>query len=197
MLNEFLNAPRTVAITGHTRGIGHAFAQWFEQRGHQIVGMSRSNGYNINNVDQIVEQAKSCDIFINNAWHEYNQSSIMYRLHHEWLGREDKLIVAVSSSRVVKASNFHNADPARNLYKNSKMSLELSCQHLWNQDPYPRICILRPGHTDTDFTTHSNLPKMPADQMVNYFMNCLVSAPNSMFLQEICIRETHQRQHIR
>ena len=197
MLKEFLNNPRTVAITGHSRGIGSAFASWFAQRGHHVIGMSRGNGYDIQNTDHIIGTAKECDIFINNAWHEYDQSSLMYRLHDKWQNQEDKLIIAVSSSRVVKATSFHDADPARNLYKNSKMSLELACQHLWNQNPYPRICMLRPGHTDTAMTAQSNLPKMPADQMVDYFMQCLISAPNSMFLQEICIRETHQIQHIR
>ena len=190
MLNNLLNVPRKVAITGHSRGIGHAFTKWFEQQGHQVVGMSRSNGYDIKNVDSIIAKASDCDIFVNNAWSDYNQSMLMYHLHNQWIGQKDKLIIVVSSSRVIKSSNFHN-DPELNLYKNSKISLELACQHLWNQNPFPRICTLRPGHTDTDFSAHSTRPKMPATQMVSYFMNCLISAPESMFLQEICIRENH------
>jgi short-subunit dehydrogenase len=33
-----------IAITGHTAGIGKAFAEQLAQRGHSIVGISRREG---------------------------------------------------------------------------------------------------------------------------------------------------------
>ena len=33
-----------IAITGHKRGIGKEFAKQLTQRGHEIVGISRSDG---------------------------------------------------------------------------------------------------------------------------------------------------------
>jgi len=186
-----------VAITGHTSGIGHAFAEWFANRGHEVIGMSRANGFDIRDADRVVDHAQHCDIFINNAWQGFDQSTLMYLLHDRWFGDQTKLIIVVSSARSIKPTEYHTGDPARNLYKTSKHSLEQSCIHLWNHNPYPRICLFRPGHTDTDFTAKSTRPKMPADQLISYFMNCLACAPTAMFLQEITIREPHDIQHLR
>ena len=36
-----------IAITGHRKGIGKAFAEQLSARGHEIVGISRSDGENI------------------------------------------------------------------------------------------------------------------------------------------------------
>jgi len=36
-----------IAITGHRKGIGKAFAEQLSARGHTIVGISRSDGENI------------------------------------------------------------------------------------------------------------------------------------------------------
>ena len=33
-----------IAITGHKHGIGKAFAQQLADRGHEIIGISRSDG---------------------------------------------------------------------------------------------------------------------------------------------------------
>ena len=189
--------PLKVAITGHSRGIGKAFADWFLSRGHEIVGLSRGNGYNIQHTDQIIDQVKNCDIFINNAWQDFDQSMLMYRLHEEWFGDQEKLIVAVSSARTIKPTEYHNHNAGRNLYKTSKKCLEESCEHLWNHNPYPRICVFKPGHTDTKFTSKSTRPKMDADQLITYFMSCVTSAPPGMFVQEICIREQHNIENLR
>jgi len=36
-----------IAITGHKKGIGKAFAEQLSARGHEIIGISRSDGENI------------------------------------------------------------------------------------------------------------------------------------------------------
>ena len=57
-------------ITGHTSGIGKALYEHFPGS----VGLSRSNGFDIkNNFDQVVEQIKGCDLFINNAYRDQQQ----------------------------------------------------------------------------------------------------------------------------
>ena len=39
-----------IEITGHTHGIGKAFAEQLAERGHSIVGISRRDGENIRRV---------------------------------------------------------------------------------------------------------------------------------------------------
>ena len=56
-----------IAITGHSAGIGQALLKIYETHGHEVVGLSRRNGYNIRSTSKIVEKIRDCDIFINNA----------------------------------------------------------------------------------------------------------------------------------
>jgi nucleoside-diphosphate-sugar epimerase len=42
-----------IAITGHTAGIGKALAEIYANKGHEIVGLSRRNGYNIRSTTKI------------------------------------------------------------------------------------------------------------------------------------------------
>ena len=57
-------------ITGHTRGIGKKCADLFTADGHEVIGFSRENGYDIRDPEQrkqILEQSVDADVFINNA----------------------------------------------------------------------------------------------------------------------------------
>ena len=38
-----------IAIIGHTKGIGKAISKLYKKKGFDIVGLSRSNGYDIEN----------------------------------------------------------------------------------------------------------------------------------------------------
>jgi len=63
-----------IAITGHKRGIGREFARQLEQRGHDIIGISRSDGENIRRVAHTASLIEPCDMFINNAISLYAQT---------------------------------------------------------------------------------------------------------------------------
>lgn len=56
-----------IIVTGHTSGIGKYLYNYFTQD-HQVVGMSRTNGYDISvDREKIVAESKNCDLFINCA----------------------------------------------------------------------------------------------------------------------------------
>jgi len=59
--------PNKIAITGHTKGIGLALANYYTDLGIEVVGFSRTNGYDISKgVDQerIINESQDCDLFI-------------------------------------------------------------------------------------------------------------------------------------
>ncbi len=61
-----------IVITGHTQGIGKALFENFKE--HEVIGLSRSNGYDIDkNFDAVVAAAQGCDLFINNAYRDKQQ----------------------------------------------------------------------------------------------------------------------------
>jgi short-subunit dehydrogenase involved in D-alanine esterification of teichoic acids len=88
-----------VCITGHTKGIGQSLTTIFDSNHHQIIGFSRSNGYDINNFtirESIIAQSLDADIFINNAYDAVGQTELLKTLINKWEGT-DKLIVNISS----------------------------------------------------------------------------------------------------
>jgi hypothetical protein len=85
------------ALTGHTQGIGK---QLFERLSPNVIGFSRSTGYDITRYDdcrRIIEESLDCDVFINNAHKPYSQTLIFINLIKAWKDREDKTIINVGS----------------------------------------------------------------------------------------------------
>jgi hypothetical protein len=88
---------KKIIITGHTRGIGKAIYDRFKAVScREIVGMSRSNGYDIEkDFDKIVEEATGAELFINNAYRDSQQLKLVEALKD----RVDMMVVMGSVSR--------------------------------------------------------------------------------------------------
>jgi len=86
-----------VVITGHTHGIGRALYNHFQTfNGWEVVGLSRSNGYDIDkDFDEVVEAATGCFLFINNAYRDQQQTKLVNALKN----KVTKMIVMGSVSR--------------------------------------------------------------------------------------------------
>ena len=81
-----------VVITGHTGGLGLAFFNYFTERGDEVVGLSRSNGYALpDKLDQIAEIASTADLFINNVHCRLTQATLIEKLY-------DKVSIVTSGS---------------------------------------------------------------------------------------------------
>lgn len=88
---------KKIVITGHTSGIGKAIYDKFKEVScHEIVGMSRSNGYDIDkDFDRIVKEASGCELFINNAYRDGQQLKLVNALKD----KVDMMVVMGSVSR--------------------------------------------------------------------------------------------------
>lgn len=88
---------KKIIITGHTNGIGKAIYDKFKEIScREIVGMSRSNGYDIDkDFDKIVEEASGCELFINNAYRDQQQLKLLDALKD----KVDMMVVMGSVSR--------------------------------------------------------------------------------------------------
>ena len=86
-----------IVITGHTKGIGKAiFDKFTEVSCHEIIGMSRSNGYDIEkDFDKIVQEATGADFFVNNAYGDGQQ----LKLFHALKDKVNMMVVMGSVSR--------------------------------------------------------------------------------------------------
>lgn len=93
-----------IAITGHTKGIGKCL---YERCQPDILGFSRSNGYDINSsIDRrrIINDVSGCDVFINNASNAFGQTQLLISLFNEWKD-QPKIIINVGS-RIAEISTI-------------------------------------------------------------------------------------------
>lgn len=82
-----------IYITGHTSGLGKNLYDFFANQQYEVIGFSKSNGYDIEkNFQQIIDQVSNDGIFINNAYANGTQQKFVELLHD----RIDKMIICGS-----------------------------------------------------------------------------------------------------
>lgn len=130
-----------VAITGGTAGIGLSLANMFEASGHEVLKLSRRNGYNIRSLTKVAEVIEPCDMFINNAQVGFAQTELLFEIWRRWEGQE-KTIVNISTQMTDM-----QVPPKREWdeYIIQKKALELAEQLLVNRNAWPRQIMIRPG----------------------------------------------------
>jgi NADP-dependent 3-hydroxy acid dehydrogenase YdfG len=142
-----------IAITGHKKGIGKAFAEQLSARGHEIVGISRSDGENIRRTAHTANLIKPCDMLINNAISFYAQTELLFEVWHTWQHTKEVRHIWNISTRVCEQD--HDID-IKGLtmresmqYRNQKMALELAHHQLNFQPSNIRMELIRPGKVRT------------------------------------------------
>ena len=110
-------------VTGHTSGVGKAIYNHFLSKGWEVIGMSRSNGYNIS-VDQlkIVKESLGCDIFVNCAYSNNAQTELL-----DILKDKVKNIIVIGSVAADWSSEWKD-------YGKHKEKLQNRCRELSLED---------------------------------------------------------------
>ena len=157
-----------IAITGHKKGIGKAFAEQLSARGHEIVGISRSDGENIRRTAHTASLIEPCDMLINNAISQYAQTELLFEVWHTWQHTKEVRHIWNISTKVCERD--HDID-IKGLtmresmqYRNQKMALELAHHQLNFQPSNIKMKLIRPGSIKTQ--TFSETDAMPVDEYV-------------------------------
>lgn len=125
-------------ITGHTHGLGKHLYDLYNNRGWNVIGLSRTNGNDIKDVSSIVEQTAGADLFINCTYGDGYQVQLMEAL----INKVDKMVVCGSISRFEPFASYINSD-----YVHNKRHLARACE-LLSADPQTQTDIL---HIDITF----------------------------------------------
>jgi NADP-dependent 3-hydroxy acid dehydrogenase YdfG len=137
-----------VAITGHTQGFGNSLYKIFKSHEHDVLGFSRSNGFDISNDsirEKIVSEVKDADVFINNAYHSQGQIDILNSILECWDNTE-KIIVNISSLIVhIESPDFAGEIK---LYRDSKIKLN---NIIKDYKGSVKILNVMPGLLNTNF----------------------------------------------
>jgi|TARA_B100001094_G_scaffold323623_1_gene374827 short-subunit dehydrogenase len=157
-----------IAITGHKKGIGKAFAEQLLERGHEIVGISRSDGENIRRTAHTASLIEPCDMLINNAISFYAQTELLFEVWHRWQDIKETHYIWNISTKLceqdhdidIKGITFRESMQ----YRNQKMSLELAHHQLNFQPSNIKMSLIRPGDVRTQ--SWSNPNSITADDYV-------------------------------
>ena len=142
-----------IAVTGHTSGIGKGLYEFYKKANHEVLGFSRSNGYDIEKKsDEIVEQAKDFDIFFNNAYCGFSQVKLLFQFWKEWHNK-DKLIININSA-ICRISYPYTYHPLVSKYKVHKLSLDRAVKELQQTPSKCQVSQVIFSCVDTNFFLH-------------------------------------------
>lgn len=167
-----------IAITGHTSGIGKAFAEYLYDRGHEIVGLSKREGNNIRNIPKIVEQIVDCDMFINNAQAGFAQTELFLKVAERWSNDRNKMIWNIST--VMTQHNLLPEVPGLSAvelleYRTQKRALEDATVGM-RETAKCRIVNIRPGSVATETYKTPGVDSASVDDWVrtvcDFYVNC-------------------------
>lgn len=180
-----------IAITGHSAGIGKSFARKFADHGHEIVGISRRDGYNIRNVPKIIEQILDCDLFLNNAQSGYAQTELLYKIWDLWQNRPEKSIWLISTMMttlpaVPSIPGLSQLSMAE--YKNQKRALEDAFYQLKTMARSPSMLLIRPGQVATQPGQVADRDGANVDRWVDTVVDFYFAAhANNLYIEEISL----------
>lgn len=185
-----------ISVTGHSKGIGKSLYDKLISSGNQVIGFSRSNGFDIQNAEsrkRIIDQSKHCDIFVNNAWCESAQTLMLLDILECWKDT-DKLIVNFSS----KLSYLDETHTMYGIIRNH-ISYQNYIDDKKNQnnivksrifDPMPKVMNLILGAVDTEMSKDLTCPKIEVDVISDFIIN-LIKLRDIIMIQEITIDHPH------
>ena len=157
-----------IAITGHKKGIGAAFATQLACRGHDIVCISRSDGENIRRTAHTASLIEPCAMFINNAISMYAQTELLFEVWHRWSEIKEAHHIWNISTKVCEWDNdkhINGLTMRQSMeYRNQKMALELAHVQLHSQASNIKMKLIRPGSVNTQ--SFSEPDSISAEQYV-------------------------------
>ena len=179
-----------IAITGHSAGIGQALAKIYEARGHEIVGLSRRNGYNIRSLPKVASMIEPCDMFINNAQAGFAQTELLVDIWNKWKGQK-KFIINISTAMtqlpVAVGNPELNFNSGIDLYRIQKLSLEETCKQLGYKSAFPMLTVVKPGAVATHPDNQSAYPHADPTEWAETLVKILDVATPNLYISEISL----------
>lgn len=176
-----------IAVVGHTRGIGKAICDLYKKKKYEVVGMSKSNGFDlIHNQQKILENIEDCALVVLNAHADRGQVNLLKSIHGRHSFDNMKVAVITSTSGLDEEPDYDQFqiwDKFKYVqYCEIKKELieyisELQDELLSKPLSVYDVC---PDVVDTDMTKGlwENLPKLTAGEVAEAVRYCFESTFN-------------------
>lgn len=197
LVTNMLN--KKVIITGHTSGIGNCiYENLLNTTKYIVTGMSRTNGYDLNNLEYVF----SCiieidpDIIINNAYVDIMQTKLLLLLRDKYK-YEKKLIINIGSAAALILPD--NKDYNNSYVKNKRDQKYICREYNYNYTKTDfntiqmKLSNLMFDYVDTPFKSiynkqiYPNLLTLEVFNIVKYIMDTLDS---NICIQEMIVHST-------
>ena len=172
-----------IAITGHSKGIGKAIAEYFEQQGHTVIGFSRSNGFDITDElsrQRILDILGSCDVFINNAYAPQAQKQLLINARQLWEGTTNTIINVYSKSTLMKTVPAYIAE----YVQDKSQQKELIKNRIFKARPH--IINFTVGLVDTDMAKVFDAKKINPTNLAK-FIYTLIEFKSTVAVQDVLV----------
>ena len=185
------NKKNRIAIIGHTRGIGKAIADLYQKKKYEVIGLSSSNGYDLQcSQIEIMEQLDECQLIVLNAYVGRGQMTLLKRIYGKFVFENKKVVVITSTSGTPVGEDEELLDPEYVEYCKNKKTLieyiEQLQQELMNKPL--SVYDVCPDVVDTDMTKGlwEDLPKLKAEEVAEAVRYCFESTfnVNKMVIQK-------------
>lgn len=145
-----------IVITGNTSGIGKQIQYRLKTAGYEVLGLSKSNGFDLADTSKVVQAILDFDpdVVFNNAYHPEGQLKLLTHLHALWTGRQKVIINTGSVAAYVPGY------PNKEYLKAKKAQRDYIIQASFTY-PYKNMCRLHNvsfGFVNTKFIA-SNAPQ--------------------------------------
>ena len=172
-----------IAIIGHTKGIGKAIADLYKKKKYRVIGMSSSNGYDLQcSQIEIMEQLDDCQLVVINAYVGEGQKTLLKRIYGKYLFENKKVAVITSTSGTPIGEDEDLQNPEYIDYCKNKKNLigyieELQQELLNKPLSVYDVC---PDVVDTEMTKGlwEDLPKLKAVEVAEAVRYCFESTFN-------------------
>lgn len=175
-----------IAITGHTSGIGKGLYDRLAVE-HNLIGLSRSNGYNIcDQQEKILEKIHDCDVFINNAQDKNCQTSLFNKVYNLWKN-DFKTILNIGS-----LARYQINDVRKSVYAQEKINLNNQANYkVMSGRKSCRIITVNPGYVDTKVVNENNTQNCLKVEEVCDVVEYILKLPHHIEVLEINLHRTY------
>lgn len=169
-----------IGITGHSDFLGKGLFD-FLSKNHEVIGFSRSNGYDLKNYEKILDNVKDMDVYINNTYHPIYQQKIFEELFEKWKDK-DKTIFNILTSAIFNNGSIED-------YRENKTRLQQSSLEKINSNLDKKVRVVNLYPNTLEHNKRVGFNKVNFSEVYD-IIDFQLKLPQNLELTHICISRT-------
>lgn len=178
-----------IGMTGHTRGVGKVIFETLSEN-YNVIGFSRTNGYDVNQPEIILNEIKECDIFINNAYNKDAQLNLFKLLFDKWKSSDKVIINTLNFSTIIDSNLKKDYENDYFTYKSQFLS-ELNKIYGQYDTKKCKVMNIFPATLEGHESYPESKNKVEYKDVAN-IVNWLITLPKELEVPHLSIRPTSQ-----